>query len=128
MGEEYYGVAGTRTNRCVIEDVHVLVPKPVSRWNMDDEKIVDFEIAKDSLILLLGFIYNNIDNGRVLYSGLGKIYQPIDVNLPEGVKAVKIAAGYESIAVLAGNKFLNQIMMKSIQLANIFQTLLTERI
>lgn len=58
MGNEFDGVPGTRKNRCIIDDVWVMVPKPVSRWNMKEEKIIDFDIGKDSQALLLGLIFH----------------------------------------------------------------------
>ena len=103
MGEDLVGATGTRKNRCVIDENYVEIPKPISRWNMKDEKVLDFDMGQDSLIILLGLLpLISLDNGRVLYTGLNKIYQPTEINIPSHVKPVKIAAGFATVAVLGG--------------------------
>ncbi len=106
FGENNDGVMGIRQNPLVAVDDYAHTLTPVINEAYAGQKVVDFELSANSLVLLTGIWILKIDKNQVFYTGLGLEFKPRA--FPKNINNVKkVFATYDSVGVITSKININ---------------------
>lgn len=92
-GENSLGALGIRDNLTHRVDDVALIPTPIANSFFQGEKIRDFDLGQDTLLVLT-------ENNKVYFSGLDLTFKPQPFDVPTDKKIVGLNASADSMAVL----------------------------